>query len=130
MIEDIKTRIETVTSQNGYAIFPRQVVVLEEANDIHEQPLRTVGLSIDTCTDEVSVLINAEGSTECALRSSIFDVLWLDYFVTAGESGEAIRVSKYNQAECVQEFKFDDCDVHVQPGELTGTEPEQDPETE
>lgn len=73
MLDEIKQRIETINSRNGYAIFPRMVVVIDEAGEIHKQPERTVAV-IDEGS-QVGVMINAHEYCRRALQASVCDVL-------------------------------------------------------
>ena len=73
MLDDIKSKLETINSRNGYAVFPRQVVVIVEAGEIHNQPERTVAIVSDGAG--FGVMVNARGVTRQSLRTAIESVL-------------------------------------------------------
>jgi len=93
MRERIRARIETITSQNGYAVFPRRVVLIEEAGAIHQQPERTAAIIQDT-QGRCGVLLNVSpGATDSALRQAITTVLSDAFDVTDPGDGLPILVS-------------------------------------
>ncbi len=97
MIDDVQQRIEAIHPAKGAAVtvFPRRVVVLAEAGDLHEQPLRTVGLLPDQARGCVGALLQVPpGDTETALRQNIVEALSSDYAVNPQTAGQPILISK------------------------------------
>lgn len=93
MIEHVKLAIESITPQNGYAIYPRQVVLVSSADELQEHPARAVSIIQDTqgCC---GVLLNVSpGATEASLRQSIKDVLSSDFTVNEQAEGLPLLVS-------------------------------------
>lgn len=90
MIDDVKQKLETLNARNGYAVFPRQVVVIEEAGEVHQQSERTVAILKDETG--VGVLVAAKpGPTRDALIHSMTELLTSDYEIQSNSHGLTVK---------------------------------------
>lgn len=90
MLDEIKRKIESVNAQNGYAVFPRRVVVIEEAGERHQQSERTVAILKDDTG--VGVMLGmTEGPTRDSLKRSITEVLKDQYTVQKAAFGMIVQ---------------------------------------
>ena len=94
MVEDVKARVETITSGNGYAVAPRQVILIDSADEMHEQPERTVGILQDTQGCCGVLLHSSPGATAAALRQTIFETLSSHFVVDMQSEGLPMLVSE------------------------------------
>lgn len=99
MIQDIIERLKTINIVNGYAVAPRDVVKITDAEERNALPQRTIAVLQDTerCCGIFIVLSPGADVTCAALRQSIAAVLADHYEVDAQSDSLPLLVCEFDQ---------------------------------
>ena len=92
---DIKSRLDTITSTNGYAVFPSRVVITREPNGEHYANNRTVAIYQDTETC-CGVFVYADEPSGMSLQNSIYGLLKDSYNISEPAIGTPLLIETTN----------------------------------